>query len=762
MRTTWLTLLTVAMLGEVAVGNEPVDFSKNVRPLLARTCFACHGRDEEARKAELRLDVRKEAVAAGAIEPGDADSSELVSRIESTEPELMMPPPGSGHSLSGTERRLLRTWIEQGAKYEEHWAFTPPRKAPLPDVEHADWPRHAIDRFVLARLETEGLTSADEADRYRWLRRVSLDLTGLPPTPEEADAFARDERDDAYERVVDRLLESSAYGEHWARMWLDLARYADTKGYEKDRPRTIWPYRDWVIDALNRDLPYDQFTLEQLAGDLLPKVPAQRTENPELATAFHRNTMTNDEGGTDNEEFRVAAVKDRVDTTMQVWMGLTMGCAKCHSHKYDPIEIDEYYGFYALFNQTEDADRTDDAPLISVPTADQSRRIAKLEADLKRQRDAKAEQSEIETTQKKLAAARKAAAQVPVMRELAADKQRTTRLHTRGNFLDPGDPVDPGVPEAFGEWPEDAPRNRLGVARWLFHPRNPLTARVAVNRIWARLMGTGIVETEEDFGTQGTPPSHPELLDWLAVDFRENGWSTKQLIRTIVLSSTYRQAGLVTEEKLAKDPNNRLLSRGPRFRLPAETIRDQALAVSGLLTRKVGGPSVMPPQPAGVWKSTYNASKWVDATGPDRYRRGLYTFRKRTSPYPPMLAFDAGSGEVCQVRRIRTNTPLQALVTLNDPAFVEAAGALATRMSETPGDTSARVTRGFRLVLVRPPSDRERDRLVSLYGSLATDFANDPAAAKELLVSAGLETGDPALVAVANVLLNLDETLTKP
>jgi len=764
-------LLTVAAMtaSGLARAEENVDFNRDIRPILARNCFACHGPDQGARKAELRLDQRAAALQAGVITAGKPEESELIARVYSEDPELRMPPADGERKLTEGEKRMLREWVAAGAKYDVHWSFLPPRQAPLPPVKQTDWPRHAIDHFVLARLEAKGLQPAAPADRYRWIRRVSLDITGLPPTPEEADAFAADTSERAYEKVVDRLLDSQAYGEHWARMWLDLARYADTKGYEKDRPREIWRYRDWVIDALNRDMPLDRFTVEQLAGDLLP----EPTTKQFLATAFHRNTMTNDEGGTDNEEFRVAAVKDRVDTTLQVWMGLTMGCAKCHSHKYDPISHRDYYEFYAFFNQTEDADRGNDAPLLPSPTREQQQRVSRLEAEVKALEQEVNDESKGSAAQKKLkknlelarktlADARKAIPKTPIMRELPANKRRTTRMHKRGNFLDPGEPVEPGVPEVFGPWPAGAPRNRLGVARWLMQPENPLTARVMVNRVWARLFGTGIVETEEDFGTQGLPPSHPHLLDWLAVDLRENGWSLKKLIRTIALSSTYRQEGVVTEKRQAADPNNRLLSRGPRFRLPAEAIRDQALAASGLLTRKVGGPSVMPPQPPGIWKSTYSSLKWVNATGPDRYRRALYTYWKRTSPYPAMLSFDTGTGEVCQIRRVRTNTPLQALVALNDPAFVEAAGALARRMWETDGELDQQIRRGFRLVLIRPAHEAELSRLTALHASLSEHYAGETDAAQKLLSAAGLKEGDAAMVAVANVLLNLDETFTKP
>lgn len=767
-----LTRLVVLLAGfssSTQAADDSVSFNRDIRPLLSANCFACHGPDDAARKAKLRLDDSDAALKSGAIEPGKPGDSELITRVFSDDPDVVMPPPDSGHKLSDEDKQKLRMWIASGAEFDVHWSFTPPVKSPPPIVRNAEWPQHALDHFVLAGLEAAGLAPAEAANRYHFIRRLSLDLTGLPPTPEEADAFVADNSHDAVEKVIDRLLASEAYGEHWARMWLDLARYADTKGYEKDRPRTIWRYRDWVIEALNRDLPFDQFTIEQLAGDLLP----EPTTDQLIATAFHRNTMVNDEGGTDNEEFRVAAVKDRVDTTLQVWMGLTMGCAKCHSHKYDPISNNDYYSFYAFFNQTEDADRGDDVPVLPSPTSEQRKAIEALEAELKQLELQLAEASDesdetktlkqdIDRTKKSLAAARGAFPKTPVMRELAANKRRKTQIHIRGNFLDQGDPVEASVPEVFGAWPDGAPVNRLGVAQWLMQPENPLTARVMVNRIWARLFGTGLVETEEDFGVQGLPPTHPELLDWLSVDFRENGWSLKKLLRTIALSATYRQSATLTEQKIAADPGNRSLSRGPRFRLSAEMVRDQALAVSGLLTRKLGGPSVMPPQPGGIWKSTYSNLQWVNATGPDRYRRGLYTYWKRTSPYPAMLTFDAGSGEVCQIRRVRTNTPLQALVMLNDPAFFEAAGALARRMKAIDGDIKAQLTRGFRLAVIRPVDADELAILNQVYARLQQQYAGDTNSASLLATAADWKDGDAAMIAVANVLLNLDETVTTP
>ncbi|MFO0950642.1 MAG: PSD1 and planctomycete cytochrome C domain-containing protein [Isosphaeraceae bacterium] len=960
---------------------RPVSFSRDVRPVLARHCYACHGPDAKQRKAGLRLDLKADAFAelksgSHAFMAGSLDESAAIERVTSEDASLRMPPGGPEKQLNPEQIGVLKRWVSEGAKWETHWSFEPPVRPPLPSVSVPGWVRNPIDRFVLARLDAEGLKPSPEADRAVLIRRVSLDLTGLPPDPADVEAFVRDNSPDAYEALVDRLLKSPAYGERWARVWLDLARYADTKGYEKDLRRSIWRYRDWVVDAFNTDMPFDRFTVEQLAGDMLPNA----TPSQVLATAFHRNTLCNDEGGTDDEEFRVAAVKDRVDTTGQVWMGLTLGCAKCHSHKYDPISNQEYYQFYAFFNQTADADRYDDGPAEPFPDAARQARLDGLKAEI-----AAKEAARVEPTPARLAALEKweasaasrrdwstlapcrveaaskasvrklkdgsllvsgvgpaketytvvapalpgrltavrveaipdaslpkggvgrskgdgnfvltgltvtlrtkrtqpqtlklsraeadfaqdrypvahvlnnpvpahhgwavsprqaephqaifhlaepvaidpadeadltvtldhrfefdypgfslgrfrvstsgaekpafaptapadvlaaldvpatkrtqqqtqvllkhlddtsdggkadrdaivglkaevdailASVKTPIFRELPKEKRRVTKVHNRGNFLDQGEAVEPATPSAFHPFPKDAPRDRLGVARWLTDPTNPLTARVAVNRHWAQFFGRGLVETQEDFGSQGQPPSHPELLDWLAVEFRDGGWSMKQLCRLIVTSATYRQSSRATPELLKRDRPNRLLARGPRFRLEAEMIRDSALAVSGLLSRKMGGPPVMPHQPEGIWKSTYNTDKWILSPGEDRYRRGLYTFLKRTSPYPAMLAFDAPSREVCTVRRVATNTPLQALVTLNDPAFVAAAQGLARRMAEEGGDSAdARIAKGVNLALGRPARPSEVAALTGLYERRLAYFRTHPGDAKAL------------------------------
>jgi hypothetical protein len=643
-----------------------------------------------------------------------------------------------------------------------------------PRTTVAGWPKNAIDNFILARLVKEGLRPSSELDRARLIRRVSLDLIGLPPTPEEVNAFVGDQSSNAYEKVVDRLLASPHYGERWARPWLDLARYADTHGFEKDPRRTIWPYRDWVINALNKDMPFDQFTIEQLAGDMLPNATLEQR----IATGFHRNTMINTEGGVDPEEYRVAAVVDRVNTTATVWLGTTLACAQCHTHKYDPFTQQEYYQFFAFFNSNADRS-TSDGDMLLLPTPEQQTaldEIAKLEKVQSKSPELKGVREQLAAAKKKL---NDEVAKTLVMKELP--EPRETFVHIRGNFLNKGDKVEAGVPEvlhdlhiAEGEIP-----SRLTLARWLVSPENPLTARVVVNRMWEELFERGLVETSEDFGSRGERPTHPELLDWLATEFMRDGWSMKRMHRLIVLSATYRQSAKTTPALLERDPHNRLLARGPRMRLSAEAVRDQALAISGLLSRKIGGPSVMPPQPDGLWNSPYSSEKWRTSSGEDKYRRGLYTFWKRTSPYPSFMSFDAPSREFCVVRRPRTNTPLQALTLLNDPVYVEAAQALARRMISTGGDDAAsRVTRGFRQVLARLPGPGEVEPLVSLYKKEVEHYRHDKAASEALAgkldekttgdksnEGAKSKTVDTAELAawtvVANVLLNLDEVVTK-
>ncbi len=1130
-----------------------VDFNRDIRPLLSKNCFHCHGPDEGTREADLRLDLRTSATAKlesdhHAIVPQNAEQSELYRRITSSDESMLMPPPDVAEKLTPAQAALIKAWIEQGAPYAQHWSFVPPQRPKLPAVKQTHWPANDIDYFVLAQLEHAGLKPNPEANRYTLIRRLSFDLRGLPPTLTEVDQFISDTSPDAYEKLVDRFLNDPAFGERWARKWLDLARYADSKGYGSDPLRMdIWRYRDWVISAFNKNMPFDQFTLEQLAGDLLPDATLEQ----KVATAFHRNTMTNTEGGTDDEEFRTAAITDRVDTTIQVWMGLTMGCAKCHTHKYDPISQKEYYQLYAFFNQTADNDQPTDAPTISAPTPfmleetkridaeiaalnqtlqtptrelaqaqlqwekslltkpswhvltplavksssptttfqikddgsilaagpianesylietdlddpafkalrlevipDQSlksngpgratdgnfvlsnikiesrpvqadetlmqgqflriehqgdqKQILSLaevqifqadkniagqgdasqsstthdgpanlaidgntdghffnakstthtdmtvkpwwELDLKTETpieqikiwnrtdgsmnrlanfkvsllDAKrnvvwqtivvdypepsttltvssrktiplkrafatfsqngfpvsaaidpaskdqkgwgiasqfgkpnsayfiAENTPAATTdkqrllitlahnykdpqyalgrfrlsytteskfeprlkisddilaivdlkpedrtpeqQQKLSAyyrtiapllkptrdqiaqlqkSKPAYPQLPIMEELPADKQRKTHIMVRGSFLSPGDVVEPALLSAFNPAPKEVPQNRIAVAKWLTSPDNPLTARVAVNRYWSQLFGAGLVVTEEDLGTQGELPSHPELLDWLATEFIANGWNRKAILKSIVMSNTYRQSSTTTPEHLLKDPRNQLLSRGPRYRLEAEMIRDQALALSGLLNQKIGGPSVYPVQPEGIWRAAFNGQRtWATSEGDERFRRGLYIFWRRTVPYPSMATFDAPSREICTIRRISTNTPLQAMITLNDPVFIEIAQALGQRLFKEGGSTpQSRIAYGLKLCLVRPAQPEQIEPLLKLYESELAYYKAHPEEAAKLVENSSNPLSDQydkaelaAWTVIANVLLNMDGVLTK-
>jgi hypothetical protein len=1151
----WLFLLATSIVAPVLAedGAKPatIDFNRDIRPILSARCLNCHGIDEESRKGELRLDQRADAVrnrdGFHVIKPGEPDESELIARVDSTEAEEIMPPPKSGPPLKPEERELLKRWVSEGANYAEHWAFGPVVNQQPPATSNDSWATSPIDRFILSRLDKAGLKPAKPADKATLIRRLSLDLTGLPPTPAEVDAFVRDDSPSAYQAAVRRLLDSPHYGERMARVWLDLARYADSKGYGSDPLREyMWRYRDWVIDAFNRNLPYDQFVTQQLAGDLIPGA----TNEQLLATAFHRNTLTNDEGGTDDEEFRVEAIKDRVDTTGQVFMGLTVGCAKCHTHKFDPISHKDYYALFAVFNQTEDNDNPSDEPRVPTPTPDQSLKIQELQAriaalssvpiprgkqfdealiewtarvrgntdwlelrpkslastasrslqvdetgaivatgdadkatdtltfqipkgvtalrleavaneveikgpgqtphgnfvlsslsasldtgikgvdqvrfvrielpgndkilslaevqvfrdsenvaskgeasqsttdfegpaklavdgntdgkfaesksvthtaiskdpwwelDLKgtagrvdkvtvwnrtdpgvesrlagaviklmnanrkvlsttaltetpkqsreiafggpspvtfasatsshdqpdfeisrllkkdrkgmndgwaiggmpgRTQDAvflasspapagqltielsqnyggrhtigkyriyvstekdpptalpiairdlavgcdccrvPADQAKLEeyywrniapemkskTTERKKVEAELESlhgkiVRTPVMKELPADKRRATHILEKGNYKQLGAAVTADLPHSFHKLanPSGGPASRLDLARWITDRNNPLTARVAVNRVWAMIYGRGLVETEEDFGTQGRSPSHPELLDFLAAEFMADGWDIKRLVVRIVDSSTYRQSSMPDDrERLrAVDPRNELLSHYPRTRLEAETIRDQALAISGLFSPQVGGPSVYPPQPPNIWQAAFNGQRtWPTSTGADKYRRGLYTFWRRTTPYPSMMAFDAPSREFCSVRRIGSNTPLQAYVTLNDPVFVEAAQALARRMIAEGGkDADSRIAYGYKLATARELSPERLVVFRKLFDEELSRYRSDEAAAKALAekplgpLPAGIAADEAAaMTVISNVLLNLDSVLTK-
>jgi hypothetical protein len=800
----------------------PIDFARDIQPILAGKCYDCHGAEKP--KGGLQLISRASALRGGesgepAFVAGASARSPLIQRIMTADENDVMPQ--KGEPLKPAEVALLRRWIDAGAVWPDdvrHWAYVKPVRRALPRVaDPAARIHNPIDAFILARLEQAGLRPSPPADRARWLRRVSLDLIGLPPTPAEVDAFLADTRADARERVVDRLLASPQYGERWARPWLDLARYADSHGFQRDDLRDLWPYRDWVIRAMNADLPFDQFTVWQIAGDLLPEVRSASGQpanlDPLIATGFHRAAPTNVEAGTDQEEGRVNQVFDRVNTTAAVWLGTTLECAQCHHHKYDPFSKQDYYRLFAYFDHTpRETDFTTPkamaalkftGPYLELPDPANDAQRASLEAraaELDRQiaarsaevlagtgaTEAKAptakQRNQILGQDKALAELR--AARQSLSRELEAlkpprtlvmrelDTPRATRVLNRGNFLDPGEPVDAGTPAILHAAPAPAGKRgtRLDLARWLVDRDNPLVARVTVNRWWAEFFGRGIVSTLEDFGVKGEPPTHPELLDWLAVEFMERGWSMKHLHRLIVLSATYGQSSRITPELLAADDQNKLLARGPRFRLDAETIRDNALAIAGRLSLKQGGPPVRPYQPPGLWENKVGGDRvtYEVSTGEDAWRRGVYTVWKRSSPYPSFMNFDATSRTACTVRRSRSNTPLQALTLLNDPVYVEAALALARRvLVERPGaDTEERLRHAFRLCVARSPSAIELNALAELLDQQSAALAADPAAAKRVVGQTQLPPGTtaPDLAAwhaVATALLNLDETITK-
>lgn len=821
-----------------------VRYNRDVLPILADNCFACHGFDKGQRKAGLRLDVAEAAQTrlesgATAIVAGNAGASALVERITTAEPDDVMPPRKTGKHLTEAQKQILRTWIAEGAHYEPHWAFIPPQRIELPDLPKID---HPIDRFIRVRLSREHIDPSPPADRPTLIRRLSLDLTGLPPSPLEVDAFLDDHRNDAYSRVVERLLASEHFGERWARWWLDLAHYADSDGYLQDFIRPVaWRYRQWVVDALNRDMPFDQFTIEQLAGDLLPHASASQR----MATGFLRNTLSNREGGADLEEYRVRQVVDRTTTVAMTWLGLTMGCAECHDHKFDPISQREFYQLYAFFNNIDEVNF--DAPLAgereawelaqsnydrqrAVLLAPVAAAIAGLQSDWERRlldaeqhpgadftwdralevlgltwgqnfgegqleginliktpltqrtreqrerlqdyflknapaiyqaklKELKAGEliAKIDALKKDLPAVTRAPA---VMRAVAP---RRTWIHVRGEYQRHGDEVKPATPGALPAAPPDREPSRLDLARWLLSPQHPLTARVTVNRLWQELFGRGIVATSENFGVRGSRPSHPELLDWLAVQFRDRSWSIKEILRLIVTSQTYQQSSQARGDLADRDPQNELMAHQVRMRLSAEAVRDSALAVSGLLSPTLGGPSVKPPQPSSVSKEGYKNS-WEPSAGADRYRRGIYTFIQRTSPFAQLVTFDLPDSSRSCSRRERSNTPLQALNLLNDPVFVEAAHALASRvLREQRGTDHDRISHVFLIALARNPTAAESKRLLDYLHQQRQMFAAEPGAASQIsndeIAAKPDETA--AWIALCSVLLNLDEFINR-
>jgi hypothetical protein len=830
-----------------AWAQNEIGYNRDVLPILADNCFQCHGFDKGQRKVGLRLDLADGATVKlksgeKAIIPGDVKQSALIKRLFTDDADEAMPPKKTGKHLTTVQRDILKRWIEQGAKYEPHWAYIPPaeslaRSGAL-QAPMAVKNRHSlIDELIRARLAKEGIQPSPEADRVTLIRRVTLDLTGLPPSPLEVDSFVNDARGDAFERVVDRLLMSEHFGERWTRWWLDLAHYGDSDGYLQDFIRPVaWRYRQWVVDAFNCDMPFDQFTIEQLAGDLLPDA----TISQRMGTGFLRNTLSNREGGADLEEYRVNQTIDRTMTLGTTWLALTTGCAQCHDHKFDAISQREYYQLYAFFNNADEVNFNAPLPGEREPyeaakkehdrkraelLAPLTKPLAELQADWEKrllhaeahpnedfawdrtlellglqwgqslgegqleglniiktplaqrtqdQRDRlldyflksmpaalsdKSKELKLSELKSKLDALTKELPPVtraPSMMTFPTPRQ--THVHVRGEFRRKGDEVKAGTPAALP--PLKGSADRLALARWLVSPEHPLTARVVVNRLWQELFGRGIVGTSENFGVRGDRPSHPELLDWLAVEFMRSGWSVKTMLRQIVLSQTYRQTSTARPELANRDPLNILVARQQRLRLSGEAVRDSALAVSGLLNRTVGGPSVKPPQPASVSKDGYK-NLWEPSAGADRYRRGLYTFIQRTSPFAQFVTFDLPDACRSCTRRERSNTPLQALNLLNDHAFLEAAQALASRvLRESRGDDAQRLAHAFALVLSRSPQAEESKRLLAYLDQQRALFAKDAVSAHELLQDSP-PSSDAAWIALCSVLLNLDEFINR-
>lgn len=735
---------------------DAVSYNFDIRPILSDKCYACHGPDANKRKADLRLDIAenvykalKDNPAGHALVPGKPEESEVFLRISSPDTSILMPPPTSNLKLNAREVSLIKKWISQGAVYEKHWSFVPPKSPPLPAITNKQWPKNEIDFFVASRQERKGLTPNPEADKERLLKRVSMDLNGLPPSIEMMDGFLADASANAYEKVVDQLLKSTAYGEKMAVHWMDLARYADSHGYQDDGYRTQWPWRDWVIHAFNENMHYDDFVTWQLAGDLIPN----STKEQLLATGFNRNHKITEEGGVVDEEYRVSYVTDRNDLFGKAFMGVTLECAHCHDHKYDPFSQKEYYRMFAFFNNIKEVgiesviggpETYAKKPLIEISNEDVKNVLTFINK---------------KDTGRLI---------VSVMGD--RDTIRPTYVLIRGGYDTHGDEVEPGTPDSILPFNKEYPRNRLGLAKWLFDKKNPLTARVFVNQMWQEFFGKGIVKTSGDFGKQGELPSNPELLDWLAVDFMSHGWDIKRLVKQLVMSATYRQSATVSAEKLQADPDNVLLARSPRYRIDAEFVKDLILSSSGLLDRTIGGPSVKPYQPPGLWEGATSGrgllSVYKQDHGENLYRRGLYTFIKRTVPPPVMGIFDASNRDQCEIRRLKTNTPLQALVMMNDPTVLEASRVFAASLINENTDADGKITKAFRSIVSRKPHSEEVTVLSDYYKKQLKTL-DDKKAAR--LLSVGEyprnEKLDPvaqaALMQVIVTIYNLEETITK-
>ncbi len=737
-----------------------VSYNFDIRPILSDKCSACHGPDANKRQAGLRLDdsisvfkALKEHPNAYALVPGKPELSEVFLRITTEDTIKMMPPKSSHLKLSSREIDLIERWIKQGAKYEKHWAFVAPKKSSLPEVKQKEWPKNEIDYFVLSKMEQNDLSPNEEADKERLLKRLALDLNGLPPSISQMDRFLSDKSPNAYEKMVDELLKNPTYGEKMAIYWMDLARYADSHGYQDDGYRTQWPWRDWVIHALNKNMPYSQFVSWQLAGDLIPTAnPAQKKEQL-LATGFNRNHKITEEGGVIQEEYRVSYVTDRSDLFGKAFLGITLECARCHDHKYDPISQKDYYQTFAFFNSVKEVgiesviggpETYAKKPLMEISNED-VRDILKF---INKQ-----------DTSKLI---------VSVMSDL--DTPRVSTILKRGNYDAPGDRVLPSMPNVILPFAKNLPKNRLGLSKWLFDPKNPLTARVFVNQMWQEFFGKGIVKTTGDFGMQGELPTNPALLDWLAYDFKEHGWNIKRLVKQMVMSATYRQSAKVSPEKLAKDPENIFLARSSRSRVNAEFIRDIVLSSSGLLVPKIGGPSVKPYQPPGLWEGATSGrgllSMYLQDHGTSLYRRGMYPLVKRTVPPPTMSIFDASNRDVCEVKRSKTNTPLQALVMMNDPTVLEASRVLATKLLLENNNVQAKITKAFRLIVCRKPNEKEIAILTNYYSKELKKMNHKKA--QKLLAIGEYQIPNQldkqliaAMMRVVNTIYNLEETITK-
>ena len=825
-----------------AIAEEPVDFNRDIRPILAENCFYCHGQDANKRQADLRLDIRELAIQSRAFVPGNAVDSSLISRIHSTDADEQMPPPNSNRKLSLEQKGLLAKWVDQGAAYSNHWAFIAPVRSELPQVSKSDWPRTPIDHFVLSKLEAEGLSPSPEADRATLIKRLYIDLIGLPPSPTQVDAFVADKGSKAYEQLVDQLLANEHYGERMALGWLDAARYADSNGFQQDGDTWQWIWRDWVVSAFNDNLPFDQFTIWQLAGDLLPNP----TNDQKIASGFNRNHLLNGEGGAIAEEQRFVVLFDRIDTTATTWLGLTMACAQCHDHKYDPITQIDYYSLLDAFNRVPETGVPQffssrirvGAPFLELPTEENKLKFAEFEAKIAplekesaplvdacylgwraglfadgepsdgkglpetivnvlKKPESERSDDEKKTLEKelrkyfddkvrstfndkiavlgKLAEVRKQSADykannLPRVMVMSDDKPRQSHVLSRGEYLKPAEKVTFNTPAFLPPLSADAPRSRLGLAKWLMAPEHPLTARVQINRMWQNLFGIGIVKTAEDFGVQSEFPIHLKLLDWLSVEFRESGWDMKAMQRLILNSATYRQTSRMTRDLRTRDIENRLFGRASRFRMPSLILRDWSLSAAQLLDKRVGGAPVYPYQPDGIWESLAITKErdfsYPASSGNDLYRRSLYTFWRRT--VGPANMFDVSNRQTCRVRQTPTSTPLHALTTLNDPTWVEAARVLAENSMHHSKSLSEQITYAFRNVLSRIPQESD---LVHLQNAMQKQFAffyDDPIAA-QAFVEVGNASRDKALdltthaalTAVCLAILNLDEAMTR-